>query len=82
MSYQTHILKDDTYDWLVSLVANFLGLNTLWVTTGEIQYNQQGNYYYQGVITPGNQIAFGGTAALTSATWDATIFYEEVLFTM
>lgn len=30
------------------------------------------------VVAPGNQLALGGTAALTSATYDASLFWEEV----
>ena len=31
-----------------------------------------------GVVAPGNELAFGATAALASATWSATLFWEEV----
>ena len=30
------------------------------------------------IVIPGNQIAIGATAALTSATWDVTMIWEEV----
>lgn len=30
------------------------------------------------VVPPGNQVALGGTSALTSATYDAAMFFEEV----
>lgn len=30
------------------------------------------------VLPPGNQVAIGGSAALTSATFDASIIYEEI----
>lgn len=29
-------------------------------------------------IQPGNQIAIGATSALTSATWDVTLVWEEI----
>lgn len=32
------------------------------------------------IATPGNQIALGGTAALTSATYDVSLIWEEVPF--
>src|SRR5438105_3338254 len=30
------------------------------------------------IIVPGNMVALGATAALTSATWDATLVWEEI----
>ncbi len=30
------------------------------------------------IVVPGNLVALGATAALTSATWDATLVWEEV----
>ncbi len=55
MSYITHILKNDTQEGLVSVMDTFLAMNAQWVTTGQIQYNEQGNYYYQGVIQTGSE---------------------------
>jgi hypothetical protein len=34
------------------------------------------------VLAPGNQVTLGATAALTSATYDASLIYEEILTTV
>ena len=30
------------------------------------------------IVVPGNLVALGAAAALTSATWDATLVWEEI----
>lgn len=63
-----------------ALTNNFPLMSYYWATaaaaatTGPTWYDIGGMF----IVAPGNQLNLGGTAALTSATWDASVTWEEI----
>lgn len=61
-------------------LSHLLTLNTYYWATAAGAFAAPAFFDLGGLIIlpPGNQVAVGGSAALTSATYDASIIYEEV----
>ncbi len=61
-------------------IAQIMPLATYYWATAAAAFMSPAYFDVAGliIVVPGNMVALGATAALTSATWDATLVWEEI----